>query len=170
MSSGISDGVEAINTYNSAISQIDQQTSEARNDLMEKILDYGGWDLSENGKSTIANGRGGQYYDFNAYLRVHELNDTGLKGYINKATNLTENDLDAAINKTFTEEDKQTYSAVISYVRGEKSGLKLEDMKPDQLEKFTTIVKNLGRDGMSGLGDYFDKEYQIEEVKPYGAK
>ena len=170
LSSGISDGVEAINTYNSAISQIDQQTSEARNDLMEKILDYGGWDLSENGKSTIANGRGGQYYDFNAYLRVHELNDTGLKGYINKATNLTENDLDAAINKTFTEEDKQTYSAVISYVRGEKSGLKLEDMKPDQLEKFTTIVKNLGRDGMSGLGDYFDKEYQIEEVKPYGAK
>lgn len=170
LSSGISDGVEAINTYNSAISQIDQQTSEARNDLMEKILDYGGWDLSENGKSTIANGRGGQYYDFNAYLRVHELNDTGLKGYINKATNLTENDLDAAINKTFTEEDKQTYSAVISYVRGEKSDLKLEDMKPDQLEKFTTIVKNLGRDGMSGLGDYFDKEYQIEEVKPYGAK
>ena len=170
LSSGISDGVEAINTYNSAISQIDQQTSEARNDLMEKILDYGGWDLSENGKSTIANGRGGQYYDFTAYLRVHELNDTGLKGYINKATNLTENDLDAAINKTFTEEDKQTYSAVISYVRGEKSGLKLEDMKPDQLEKFTTIVKNLGRDGMSGLGDYFDKEYQIEEVKPYGAK
>ena len=170
LSSGISDGVEAINTYNSAISQIDQQTSEARNDLMEKILDYGGWDLSENGKSTIANGRGGQYYDFNAYLRVHELNDTGLKGYINKATNLTENDLDAAINKTFTEEDKQTYSAVISYVRGEKSGLKLEDMKPDQLEKVTTIVKNLGRDGMSGLGDYFDKEYQIEEVKPYGAK
>lgn len=170
LSSGISDGVEAINTYNSAISQIDQQTSEARNDLMEKILDYGGWDLSENGKSTIANGRGGQYYDFNAYLRVHELNDTGLKGYINKATNLTENDLDAAINKTFTEEDKQTYSAVISYLRGEKSGLKLEDMKPDQLEKFTTIVKNLGRDGMSGLGDYFDKEYQIEEVKPYGAK
>ena len=170
LSSGISDGVEAINTYNSAISQIDQQTSEARNDLMEKILDYGGWDLSENVKSTIANGRGGQYYDFNAYLRVHELNDTGLKGYINKATNLTENDLDAAINKTFTEEDKQTYSAVISYVRGEKSGLKLEDMKPDQLEKFTTIVKNLGRDGMSGLGDYFDKEYQIEEVKPYGAK
>ena len=43
-------------------------------------------------------------------------------------------------------------------------------MSPEQLEKFTTIVKNIGRDGMSGLGDYFDKEYQIEEVKPYGAK
>ena len=171
LSSGISDGVKAVNTYNSAISQIDQQTSEARNDLMEKILDYGGWDLSENGKSTIANGRGGQYYDFNAYLRVHELNDTGLKGYINKATNLTENDLDAAINKTFTEEkDKQAYSDVIAYARGEKPDLKLEDMSPEQLEKFTTIVKNIGRDGMSGLGDYFDKEYQIEEVKPYGAK
>ena len=170
LSSGISDGVKAVNTYNSAISQIDQQTSEARNDLMEKILDYGGWDLSENGKSTIANGRGGHYYDFNAFMRAHELNDTGLKGYINKATNLTENDLDAAINKTFTEEkDKQTYSAVISYVRGEKSDLKLEDMTADQLEKFTTIVKNLGRDGMSGLGDYFDTEYQIEEVKPYSA-
>ena len=171
LSSGISDGVKAINTYNSAISQIDQQTSEARNDLMEKILDYGGWDLSENGKSTIANGRGGHYYDFNAFLRAHELNDTGLKGYINKATNLTENDLDAAINKTFTEEkDKQAYSDVIAYARGEKPDLKLEDMSPEQLEKFTTIVKNIGRDGMSGLGDYFDKEYQIEEVKPYGAK
>lgn len=171
LSSGISDGVKAVNTYNSAISQIDQQTSEARNDLMEKILDYGGWDLSENGKSTIANGRGGHYYDFNAFLRAHELNDTGLKGYINKATNLTENDLDAAINKTFTEEkDKQAYSDVIAYARGEKPDLKLEDMSPEQLEKFTTIVKNIGRDGMSGLGDYFDKEYQIEEVKPYGAK
>ena len=170
LSSGISDGVEAINTYNSAISQIDQQTSEARNDLMEKILDYGGWDLSENGKSTIANGRGGHYYDFNAFLRVHELNDTGLKGYINKATNLTENDLDAAINKTFTEEDKLTYSDVIAYARGKETALKLETMNPEQLEKFTTIVKNIGRDGMSGLGDYFDKEYQIEEVKPYGAK
>lgn len=171
LSSGISDGVKAVNTYNSAISQIDQQTSEARNDLMEKILDYGGWDLSENGKSTIANGRGGHYYDFNAFLRAHELNDTGLKGYINKATNLTENDLDAAIKKTFTEEkDKQAYSDVIAYARGEKPDLKLEDMSPEQLEKFTTIVKNIGRDGMSGLGDYFDKEYQIEEVKPYGAK
>lgn len=171
LSSGISDGVKAVNTYNSAISQIDQQTSEARNDLMEKILDYGGWDLSENGKSTIANGRGGHYYDFNAFLRAHELNDTGLKGYINKVTNLTENDLDAAINKTFTEEkDKQAYSDVIAYARGEKPDLKLEDMSPEQLEKFTTIVKNIGRDGMSGLGDYFDKEYQIEEVKPYGAK
>ena len=171
LSSGISDGVKAVNTYNSAISQIDQQTSEARNDLMEKILDYGGWDLSENGKSTIANGRGGHYYDFNAFMRAHELNDTGLKGYINKATNLTENDLDAAINKTFTEEkDKQAYSDVIAYARGEKPDLKLEDMSPEQLEKFTTIVKNIGRDGMSGLGDYFDKEYQIEEVKPYGAK
>ena len=171
LSSGISDGVKAVNTYNSAISQIDQQTSEARNDLMEKILDYGGWDLSENGKSTIANGRGGHYYDFNAFLRAHELNDTGLKGYINKATNLTENDLDAANNKTFTEEkDKQAYSDVIAYARGEKPDLKLEDMSPEQLEKFTTIVKNIGRDGMSGLGDYFDKEYQIEEVKPYGAK
>ena len=171
LSSGISDGVKAVNTYNSAISQIDQQTSEARNDLMEKILDYGGWDLSENGKSTIANGIGVHYYDFNAFLRAHELNDTGLKGYINKATNLTENDLDAAINKTFTEEkDKQAYSDVIAYARGEKPDLKLEDMSPEQLEKFTTIVKNIGRDGMSGLGDYFDKEYQIEEVKPYGAK
>ena len=93
------------------------------------------------------------------------------QGYINKATNLTENDLDAAINKTFTEEkDKQAYSDVIAYARGEKPDLKLEDMSPEQLEKFTTIVKNIGRDGMSGLGDYFDKEYQIEEVKPYGAK
>lgn len=170
LSSGISDGVKAINTYNSAISKIDQQTSEARNDFMEKILDYGGWDLSENGKSTIANGRFGQYYDFNAILRVKELNKLGLKGYINNATNLTENDLDAAINKTFTEEDKQAYSDVIAYARGKETALKLQDMSPEQLEKFTTIVKNLGRDGMSGLGDYFDKEYQIEEVKPYGAK
>ena len=171
LSSGISDGVEAINTYNSAISKIDQQTSEVRNDFMEKILDYGGWDLSENGKSTIANGRFGQYYDFNAILRVKELNKLGLKGYINNATNLTENDLDAAINKTFTEEkDKQAYSDVIAYAKGKETALKLQDMSPEQLEKFTTIVKNLGRDGMSGLGDYFDKEYQIEEVKPYGAK
>ncbi|OFU69532.1 hypothetical protein HMPREF3108_09865 [Streptococcus sp. HMSC10A01] len=171
LSSGISDGVKALNTYNSAISRIDNETSEAKDDMMQKILDHGGWDLSENGKSTIANGRVGQYYDFNAILRVEELNSSGLKGYINNATNLTENDLDAAINKTFTEEkDKQTYSAVIAYVRGEKPDLKLEDMKADQLEKFTTIVKNLGRDGMSGLGDYFDKEYQMEEVKPYGAK
>ena len=54
-------------------------------------------------------------------------------------------------------------------MRGE-GDLKLEDMKADQLEKFTNIVKNIGRDGMSGLGDYFDKEYQMEEVKPYGAK
>ena len=172
LSSGISDAAEAVNTYNSAISKIDQQTFEARNDFMEKILDYGGWDLSENGKSTIANGRFGQYYDFNAVLRVKELNKLGLKGYINNATNLTENDLDAAINKTFTEEDKQVqaYSDVIAYARGKKTALKLQDMSPEQLEKFTTIVKNLGRDGMSGLGDYFDKEYQIEEVKPYGAK
>lgn len=171
LSSGISDAAEAVNTYNSAISKIDQQTSEARNDFMEKILDYGGWDLSENGKSTIANGRFGQYYDFNAILRVKELNKLGLKGYINNATNLTENDLDAAINKTFTEEkDKQAYSDVIAYARGKETALKLQDMSPEQLEKFTTIVKNLGRDGMSGLGDYFDKEYQIEEVKPYGAK
>lgn len=170
LSSGISDAAEAVNTYNSAISQIDQQTSEARNDFMEKILDYGGWDLSENGKSTIANGRFGQYYDFNAILRVKELNKLGLKGYINNATNLTENDLDAAINKTFTEEDKQAYSDVIAYARGKETALKLQDMSPEQLEKFTTIVKNIGRDGMSGLGDYFDKEYQIEEVKPYGAK
>lgn len=171
LSSGISDAAKAINTYNSAISKIDQQTSEARNDFMEKILDYGGWDLSENGKSTIANGRFGQYYDFNAILRVEELNKLGLKGYINNATNLTENDLDAAINKTFTEEkDKQAYSDVIAYARGKETALKLQDMSPEQLEKFTTIVKNLGRDGMSGLGDYFDKEYQIEEVKPYGAK
>lgn len=172
LSSGISDAAEAVNTYNSAISKIDQQTSEARNDFMEKILDYGGWDLSENGKSTIANGRFGQYYDFNAVLRVKELNKLGLKGYINNATNLTENDLDAAINKTFTEEDKQVqaYSDVIAYARGKETALKLKDMSPEQLEKFTTIVKNLGRDGMSGLGDYFDKEYQIEEVKPYGAK
>lgn len=170
LSSGISDGVKALNTYNSAISRIDNETSEAKDDMMQKILDHGGWDLSENGKSTIANGRVGQYYDFNAILRVEELNKSGLKGYINNATNLTENDLDAAINKTFTEEeDKQTYSAVIAYVRGE-GDLKLEDMKADQLEKFTNIVKNIGRDGMSGLGDYFDKEYQMEEVKPYGAK
>ena len=160
-SSGLSDVVEQYKTYASDIAKIDKETSEARNDLMEKILDYGGWDLSENGKSTIATGRGGQYYDFNAYMRAYELNETGLKGYINKSTNLTENDLDAAINKTFTEEtDKQTYSAVIAYVRGEKTDLKLEKMNADQLEKFTTIVKNLGRDGMSGLGDYFDTEYQ----------
>ena len=170
-SSGLSGVVEQYKNYASDIAKIDKETSEARNDLMEKILDYGGWDLSENGKSTIATGRGGQYYDFNAFLRTYELNETGLKGYINKTTNLTENDLDAAINKTFTEEtDKQIYSDVIAYVRGEKSGLKLENMEADQLEKFTTIVKNLGRDGMSGLGDYFDTEYQIEEVKPYGAK
>lgn len=160
-SSGLSGVVEQYKTYASDIAKIDKETSEARNDLMEKILDYGGWDLSENGKSTIATGRGGQYYDFNAYMRAYELNETGLKGYINKSTNLTENDLDAAINKTFTEEtDKQTYSAVIAYVRGEKPDLKLEKMNADQLEKFTTIVKNLGRDGMSGLGDYFDTEYQ----------
>ena len=170
-SSGLSGVVEQYKNYASDIAKIDKETSEARNDLMEKILDYGGWDLSGNGKSTIATGRGGQYYDFNAFLRTYELNETGLKGYINKTTNLTENDLDAAINKTFTEEtDKQIYSDVIAYVRGEKSGLKLENMEADQLEKFTTIVKNLGRDGMSGLGDYFDTEYQIEEVKPYGAK
>lgn len=169
-SSGLSGVAEQYEKYASDIAKIDKETSEARNELMEKILDYGGWDLSENGKYTIATGRGSHYYDFNAALRAKELNESGLKGYINKATNLTENDLDAAINKTFTEEkDKQTYSAVISYVRGEKSDLKLEDMTADQLEKFTTIVKNLGRDGMSGLGDYFDTEYQIEEVKPYGA-
>ena len=160
-SSGLSGVVKQYKTYASDIAKIDKETSEARNDLMEKILDYGGWDLSENGKSTIATGRGGQYYDFNAYMRAYELNETGLKGYINKSTNLTENDLDAAINKTFTEEtDKQTYSAVIAYVRGEKPDLKLEKMNADQLEKFTTIVKNLGRDGMSGLGDYFDTKYQ----------
>ena len=170
-SSGLSGVAEQYEKYASDIAKIDKETSEARNELMEKILDYGGWDLSENGNYTIATGRGSHYYDFNAALRAKELNESGLKGYINKATNLTENDLDAAINKTFTEEkDKQTYSAVISYVRGEKSDLKLEDMTADQLEKFTTIVKNLGRDGMSGLGDYFDTEYQIEEVKPYGAK
>lgn len=169
-SSGLSGVAEQYEKYASDIAKIDKETSEARNELMEKILDYGGWDLSENGKYTIATGRGSHYYDFNAALRAKELNESGLKGYINKATNLTENDLDAAINKTFTEEkDKQTYSAVISYVRGEKSDLKLEDMTADQLEKFTTIVKNLGRDGMSGLGDYFDTEYQIEEVKPYSA-
>lgn len=169
-SSGLSGVAEQYEKYASDIAKIDKETSEARNDLMEKILDYGGWDLSENGNYTIATGRGSHYYDFNAALRAKELNESGLKGYINKATNLTENDLDAAINKTFTEEkDKQTYSAVISYVRGEKSDLKLEDMTADQLEKFTTIVKNLGRDGMSGLGDYFDTEYQIEEVKPYSA-
>ena len=169
-SSGLSGVAEQYEKYASDIAKIDKETSEARNELMEKILDYGGWDLSENGNYTIATGRGSHYYDFNAALRAKELNESGLKGYINKATNLTENDLDAAINKTFTEEkDKQTYSAVISYVRGEKSDLKLEDMTADQLEKFTTIVKNLGRDGMSGLGDYFDTEYQIEEVKPYSA-
>ena len=169
-SSGLSGVAEQYEKYASDMAKIDKETSEARNELMEKILDYGGWDLSENGKYTIATGRGSYYYDFNAALRAKELNESGLKGYINKATNLTENDLDAAINKTFTEEtDKQTYSAVISYVRGEKSDLKLEKMTADQLEKFTTIVKNLGRDGMSGLGDYFDTEYQIEEVKPYGA-
>lgn len=169
-SSGLSGVAKQYENYASDMAKIDKETSEARNELMEKILDYGGWDLSENGKYTIATGRGSYYYDFNAALRAKELNESGLKGYINKATNLTENDLDAAINKTFTEEkDKQTYSAVISYVRGEKSDLKLEDMTADQLEKFTTIVKNLGRDGMSGLGDYFDTEYQIEEVKPYGA-
>lgn len=169
-SSGLSGVAEQYEKYASDIAKIDKETSEARNELMEKILDYGGWDLSENGNYTIATGRGSHYYDFNAALRAKELNESGLKGYINKATNLTENDLDATINKTFTEEkDKQTYSAVISYVRGEKSDLKLEDMTADQLEKFTTIVKNLGRDGMSGLGDYFDTEYQIEEVKPYSA-
>ena len=169
-SSGLSGVAEQYEKYASDIAKIDKETSEARNELMEKILDYGGWDLSENGNYTIATGRGSHYYDFNAALRAKELNESGLKGYINKATNLTENDLDAAINKTFTEEkDKRTYSAVISYVRGEKSDLKLEDMTADQLEKFTTIVKNLGRDGMSGLGDYFDTEYQIEEVKPYSA-
>lgn len=169
-SSGLSGVAEQYEKYASDIAKIDKETSEARNELMEKILDYGGWDLSENGNYTIATGRGSHYYDFNAALRAKELNESGLKGYINKATNLTENDLDAAINKTFTEEkDKQTYSAVISYVRGEKSDLKLEDMTADQLGKFTTIVKNLGRDGMSGLGDYFDTEYQIEEVKPYSA-
>ena len=169
-SSGLSGVAEQYEKYASDIAKIDKETSEARNELMEKILDYGGWDLSENGNYTIATGRGSHYYDFNAALRAKELNESGLKGYINKATNLTENDLDAAINKTFTEEkDNQTYSAVISYVRGEKSDLKLEDMTADQLEKFTTIVKNLGRDGMSGLGDYFDTEYQIEEVKPYSA-
>lgn len=169
-SSGLSGVAEQYEKYASDIAKIDKETSEARNELMEKILDYGGWDLSENGNYTIATGRGSHYYDFNAALRAKELNESGLKGYINKATNLTENDLDAAINKTFTEEkDKQTYSAVISYVRGEKSDLKLEDMTADQLEKFTTIVKNLGRDGMSGLGDYFDTEYKIEEVKPYSA-
>ena len=170
-SSGLSGVAEQYEKYASDIAKIDKETSEARNELMEKILDYGGWDLSENGNYTIATGRGSHYYDFNAALRAKELNESGLKGYINKATNLTENDLDAAINKTFTEEkDKQAYSDVIAYARGEKPDLKLEDMSPEQLEKFTTIVKNIGRDGMSGLGDYFDKEYQIEEVKPYGAK
>ncbi len=159
LSSGVSDGIKALNTYNLAIKQIDEKTSEAKDNMMETVLDYGGWDLTEDGKSTVANGRAGQYYDFNATLRAMELDENGLTGFVS-----TESDLDASIKKSISKDDRDKYADVIAYVKGEKTELTLKDMTADQLEKFDKIVANLGKDSMSKFGKYLDNRYQMEEV------
>ena len=52
----------------------------------------------------------------------------------------------------------------ISYVKGEDSGLTLETMSADQLEKFNNIISNLGNSGMSGFGTYLTETYKEEDV------
>ena len=165
MSSGISDLVEAYVNNQSEMSKIDNSILKAKKDMFGTILDYGGWSLTPKGEKALATGRMGQYYDFNATLRSLELNKHGLMNYM-KAKNLTMESLNNAIDQSISENDKgkTEYAKVISYVKGEDSGLTLETMSADQLEKFNNIISNLGNSGMSGFGTYLTETYKEEDV------
>lgn len=167
LSSGASDIFKGFMDYQSKINEIDDETHEAKKTMMNNILDHGGWSLSEKGNGTIANGRSGQYYDFNAALRANDLNTTGLTGYIDSPKNkFTQKDLDNSIENSFTEKQKEDYANVIAYARGgeKDSGLTLESMTADQLEKFNSIVSNLGGDSWSQMKFYFEDKFSMEEV------
>ena len=170
VSSGISDGVKAYVTNQSEMSRIDNSISKAKKEMLETILDYGGWSLTPDGEKVLATGRMGQYYDFNATLRSLELNEHGLMNYM-KERDIDMESFNYAVNKSISKDDRSKYADVISYAKGEhnnakedKKKLSLETMDADQLEKFTSIVKNL-EDGMSGLEDHFKTKYKMEEVK-----
>ena len=167
LSSGASDIFKGYMNYQSKINEIDKETEKAKETMMHNILDYGGWSLSEKGNGTIAKGRMGQYYDFTASLRANDLNTTGLTGYIDSPKNkFTQKDLDNSIENSFTEKQKEDYANVIAYARGgeEASGLTLESMTADQLEKFNSIVSNLGGDSWSQMKFYFEDKFSMEEV------
>ena len=163
VSSGISDGVKAYVEHQSEMSKFDNDISEAKKDMMNKILDYGGWSLTPDGEKVLADGRSGQYYDFNATLRSLELNEHGLMNYI-EAEDISMDKLNYAIDKSIPKKDRNEYAKVISYVKGEDSGLTLETMSADQLEKFNNIISNIESDGMSKFGIYLTETYKEEDV------
>ena len=169
ISSGLSDGVKAYVEHQSAMSKFDNDISDAKKEMMNTILDYGGWSLTPDGEKVLADGRSGQYYDFNATLRSFELNKHGLMNFI-ESEDISMDRLNYAINKSISEDDKTKYAKVISYVKGEDSGLTLEKMSADQLEKFNNIIRNLGKDGMSDFGIYLTETYKEEDVYAIDAK
>lgn len=169
ISSGLSDGVKAYVEHQSAMSKFDNDITEEKKEMMNTILDYGGWSLTPDGEKVLADGRTGQYYDFNATLRSLELNEHGLMNYI-ESEHISMDKLNYAINKSIPEKDRTDYANVISYVKGEDSGLTLEKMSADELEKFNNIIRNIEINGMSNLGMYLHQTYEKEDVYAINGK
>ena len=53
---------------------------------------------------------------------------------------------------------------------GEDSGLTLEKMSADELEKFNNIIMNIDTDGMSKFGMYLHQTYEEEDVYAINGK
>ncbi|WP_296125226.1 hypothetical protein [uncultured Streptococcus sp.] len=164
LSNGASDSLKAYSAYQSDINKIEAEEKDETLKFKQKLVDHGGWRVADNSDETVFSGRNGYYYDFNAFLRMHELDTDGLSGYANSQEGSSNVNLETAINKVFPNvKDRENYSDVIKYIKGEDTELTLADMNTEQMSKFNSVMDNLGENSVSNFKRYLDNKYSMEE-------
>ena len=164
----VSDSLSSIFENLEKLSEIDVKEDKAKFDRIQDYTNQGAWYLK---KGSVKDKDSSIYTDFNADLRKRELDNNGLKGYINSSDidlggQSVENYIDKKIddmNANFDKED-QISDKVKKYAKGE-GGLTLEEMSAEELKQLDSIAIDIQDAGGSKLGEYLNSTFEIGDKK-----
>lgn len=158
------DGITSYFKWQDKLNEINQKEDKDRLDRIQEYTSQGSWYLK---KGNVKDMDSTIYTDFNADLRKRELDNNGLKGYINSSGidlkgQSVENYIDQLIDEMNANGDKndQISDKVRKYAKGE-GGLTLEEMSAEELKHFDDISRDLSNNGSSKLGQYLNSTFEI---------
>ena len=150
ISSGVADAVKSFTGYQAKLAAIQEAADDAKLGLYRRLLDQGGWHLaSSDGAETTTRDR---YYDFDAMVRMIELDKNGISNYMQ--SKYPGKSVDQVIKQYEENFGKTVSSEIAAYLKGESTGLSLSNMSAEQLKELSDILSNGEGNFIDNLGTY----------------